>query len=168
MSTFQDVRGAMEKLTSDALTLAGVPLAGVPFADQSFDNVQETPSKDAAGTYAKITISFPQTVVEGIGCEGADLIVGSCNVLVYTPKGKGMKPAEDVMQAVIKAWIGENAKGVPLPPPVNGNTVVSLRTRNINGPNVLAPDERPHSVVQLSCAFTATTQDPPPKNPPTP
>ena len=156
MSTFQDVRGAMEKLTSDALTSAGVP-----FADQSFDNVQETPSKDSAGTYAKINISFPQTVVEGIGCKGADLIVGSCNVLVYTPKGKGMKPAEDVMQAVIKAWIGENAKGVPPPPPVNGNTVVSLRTRNINGPNALAPDERPHLVTQLSCAFTAIAQDPP-------
>jgi hypothetical protein len=156
MSIFQDVRGAMAKLTSDALTSAGVP-----FADQSFDNVQETPSKDAAGTYAKINISFPQVVTETIGCKGADAIIGSCNVLVYSPKGQGMKPAEDVMQAVIKAWIAENAKPMPPKPAVGGKTVVSIRTRNINGPNALAPDERPHQVTQLSCAFTAIAQDPP-------
>ena len=156
MSIFQDVRGAMAKLTSEALVAAKVSLA-----DQHWDNVTETPSKDAAGTYAKIVISFPQVVTETIGCDGADAIIGSCNVLVYTPKGKGMRPAEEVMQAVIKAWIAENAKRMPPKPPVGGKTVVSLRTRNINGPNALAPDERPHSVVQLSCAFTAIAQDPP-------
>jgi hypothetical protein len=141
--TFQDVRGAMAKLTSDALAVGGVP-----FADQGFDNVQETPSKDAAGTYAKINISFPQTVVEGIGCEGADLIVGSCNVLLYSPKGQGMKPAEDVMQSVIRAWVGVNKT-------LAKATGIHLRTYNINGPNGLAPDERPHQVTQLSCAFNA-------------
>ena len=143
MSTFQDVRGAMAKLTSDALTSAGVP-----FADQAFDGVQETPSKDAAGTYAKINISFPQVVTETIGCDGADAIIGSCNVLVYSPKGQGMKPAEDVMQAVMKEWVRVNKGGV-------NESGVFLRTRNVNGPNALAPDERPHTVTQLSCAFTA-------------
>jgi hypothetical protein len=143
MSTFQQVRGAIAKLTSDALTAAGVP-----FADQSFDNVQETPSKDSAGTYAKINISFPQVVTETIGCEGADAIIGSCNVLVYSPKGQGMKPAEDVMQAVLREWVRVNRV-------LTNEGGVHLRTRNVNGPNALAPDERPHQVTQLSCAFTA-------------
>ena len=143
MSSFQDVRGAMAKLTSDALTSAGVP-----FADQAFDNVTETPSKDSAGTYAKILISFPQVVTETIGCDGADAIIGSCNVLVYSPKGQGMKPAEDVMLAVLKEWVRVNRALV-------NEGGVHLRTRNVNGPNALAPGERPHQVTQLSCAFTA-------------
>jgi hypothetical protein len=160
MSTFQDVRGAMAKLTSEALVANGEPW-GIAFADQSFDNAQETPSKDAAGAYAKINISFPQVLEETIGTDGVEAIIGSCNVLIYTPKGQGMKPAENAMQSVIKAWTAENAKRVPAAPAVGGKTVVSLRTRNINGPNALAPDERPHQVTQLSCAFTAIAQDPP-------
>jgi len=149
MSTFQDVRGAMAKLTSDALTSAGVP-----FADQSFDNVQETPSKDAAGTYAAVSISFPQVTVETIGCEGADLIVGSCNVLLYTPKREGMKPAEDKLLAVLREWRRVNIAGTLLPDAA-GDFKVRLTTRNISGPNALAPDERPHQVTQMSCAFSA-------------
>ena len=141
MASFQDVRGAMAKLTSDALTAGGVL-----FPDQQvFDNVQETPP---AATYAVISISFPQTVIEAIGCEGADHIIGSCNVVLYTPKGKGMKPAEDTLQAVIKEWVRVN-KGL-----VNEGGV-HLKTRNISGPNALAPDQRPHCITQLSCAFTA-------------
>ena len=131
----------MAKLTSDALTAGGVL-----FPDQQvFDNVQETPPAD---TYAVISISFPQTVIEAIGCEGADHIIGSCNVVLYTAKGKGMKPAEDTLQAVIKEWVRVN-KGL-----VNEGGV-HLKTRNISGPNALAPDQRPHQVTQLSCAFTA-------------
>ena len=143
MASFQDVRGAMAKLTSDAL-VAG----GIPFADQHWDNVGETPTKDAAGSYAVVTISFPQTVVDAIGCEGADAIVGSCNVVLYMPKRKGMKPAEDVMQAVMKEWVRVN-RGL-----VNEGGV-HLKTRNLSGPNALAPDQRPHQVTQLSCSFTA-------------
>ena len=156
MSSFQNVRGAMAKLTSDALTAGGVA-----FADQNFDNVQETPSKDPSGTYATINISFPQSTIEAIGCEGSDAIIGSCNVLVYSPKEQGMKPAEDVMQAVLKAWVAENSKRMPERPTAAGTTIVSLRIRNINGPNALAPDQRPHQVTQLSCAFTAIAQDAP-------
>ena len=141
MASFQDVRGAMAKLTSDALTAGGVLFPG----QQVFDNVQETPPAD---TYAVISISFPQTVIEAIGCEGADRIIGSCNVVLYTPKKMGMKPAEDTLQAVIKEWVRVN-KGL-----VNEGGV-HLKTRNISGPNALAPDQRPHQVTQLSCAFTA-------------
>ena len=145
MSTFQDVRGAMAKLTSDALTAGKVP-----FAAQVFDNVGETPPAD---TYAVINISFPQVVIETIGCEGADHIIGSCNVVLYTPKSKGMKPAEDALQAVIKEWVRVN-KGM-----VNEGGV-HLKTRNISGPNSLAGTtedgrQAPRQVTQLSCAFTA-------------
>jgi hypothetical protein len=133
----------MQKLTSDALVTGGIP-----FADQSFDNVQETPPQDSSGTYARINISFPETVLDTIGCEGLERILGTCNVLVYTPKRKGMKPAEDIMQAVIKGWVSVNRGGV-------NYQSVHLKTRNIEGPNALAPDQRPHQVTQLSCAFTA-------------
>ena len=145
MSSFQQVRGAMQKLTSDAL-VAG----GIPFAAHCFDNVQETPPADS---YAVISISFPQVVTETVGCEGMDHIIGGCNVVLYTPKGKGMKPAEDTLQAVIKEWVRVNKALVD-----EGG--VHLRTRNISGPNTLGggtEDERrrPYQVTQLSCAFTA-------------
>jgi hypothetical protein len=143
MSSFQNVRGAMAKLTSDALTAGGIP-----FADQHWDNVGETPTKDAAGRYAVINISFPSTIIETIGCEGMEQILGSCNVLVYTPKREGMKPAEDLVQKVLKEWVRVNRALV-------NEGGVYLRTRNISGPNALAPDQRPHQVVALSCAFTA-------------
>ena len=133
----------MAKLTSDALTTGGIP-----FADQVFDNVQETPPQDGSGTYAKINIGFPETVLDVIGCEGTERIMGTCNVLVYTPKGKGMLPAEKIMQAVIKGWVSVNKGGV-------NYQSVHLKTRSIEGPNALAPDQRPHQVTQLSCAFFA-------------
>jgi len=141
--SYQLVRGAMAKLTSDALSAAGVP-----FADQAFDNVQDTASKDAAGTYAVINISFPRTVTEVVGAESLEAILGSCNVLLYTPKGKGMKPAEDVVAAVFREWVRVNNVLV-------NEGGVHLRTRNLEGPNALAPDARPHQVTAISCAFTA-------------
>ena len=140
MSSYQSIRGAMAKLTSDALATAGIPVLS-----QVFDNTVETPP---ASRYAVINISFPEAVIEDIGCEGVEHIVGSCNVLLYTPKREGMKPAEDTLQAVIKEWVRVNRALV-------NEGGVHLKTRNINGPNALAPDERPHSVVSLSCAFTA-------------
>jgi hypothetical protein len=145
MSSFQQIRGAMATLTSKALVFDGPPPVPVPCV---FDNTFETPPADPAGTYAVVNISFPQVVTETIGCEGADLIVGSCNVLLYTPKRQGMKPAEDLMQKVLKEWVRVNRALV-------NEGGVHLKTRNINGPSALAPDERPHSVVSLSCAFTA-------------
>ena len=141
--SFQDVRGAIQKLTSDALVAAGIP-----FDQHCFDNVQEDPPVDPSGSYAVINVSFPNVVEETIGCDGVENIVGSCNLLVYTPKRQGMKPAEDIMQAVLKEWVRVNKAMV-------NEGGVSLRTRNINGPNGLAPDQRPFQATQLSCAFTA-------------
>jgi hypothetical protein len=141
--TFQIVRGAIQKLTSDALVAAGIP-----FDQHCFDNVQEDAPVDPSGSYAVINVSFPNTVSGAIGCEGADRIIGSCNLLVYTPKRQGMKPAEDVMQAVLKEWVRVNGAMV-------NESSVHLKTWNINGPNGLAPDQRPFQATQLSCAFTA-------------
>lgn len=141
--TFQTVRGAIQKLTSDALVTAGIA-----FDQHCFDNVQEDPPVDPSGSYAVINVSFPQVVTETIGCEGADQIIGSCNLLVYTPKRQGMKPAEDIMQTVMKEWIRVNKATV-------NEANINLKTWNISGPNGLAPDQRPHQATQLSCAFTA-------------
>ena len=143
MATFQDIRGPLQKLTSDALVAAGIP-----FNQHCFDNVQEEPPVDPTGSYAVINISFANTVSGTIGCEGADRIVGSCNLLVYTPKKKGMKPAEDIMQAVVREWVRVNRAMTN-----EGNAY--LRTWNISGPNGLAPDQRPFLVTQMSCAFSA-------------
>ena len=140
MASFQDVRGAMAKLTSDALEAGGVP-----FAAQVFDNVGETPP---ANTYAVISIGFPRTVIEDIGCEGVEHIIGSCNVVLYSPKKQGMKTAEGTLQAVVKEWVRVNRALV-------NESGVHLKTRNIEGPLALAPDQRPHQVTQLSCTFTA-------------
>ena len=146
MASFQDVRGAMAVLTRDALEAGKIARAAIVF-----DNVGETPPAD---TYAVISISFPQTVIETIGCEGMDHIIGSCNVVLYTPKKLGMKTAEDTLQAVIKEWVRVNKAGVVLLDTASKPTV-HLHIRNISGPNALAPDQRPHQVTQLSCAFTA-------------
>jgi hypothetical protein len=143
----------MANLTSVALVGGGATW-GVPVADQSFDNTKETPPKDAAGRYAVINISFPQTVIQDIGCEGADRIVGTCNVLLYTPKREGMKPAEEALLAVTKAWVGVNRRFPSAGVSIKQNGV-SLATRDISGPNALASDQRPHQVTSLSCAFTA-------------
>jgi hypothetical protein len=59
-----------------------------------------------------------------------------------------MKPAEDLMQKVLKEWVRVNKALV-------NEGGVHLRTRNISGPNALAPDQRPHQAVALSCAFVA-------------
>lgn len=146
MGSYQDLRGAMARLTSDALESAGIPLAL-----QTFDNVQETPPADPGASYASIAISFPQAISEAIGCEGADRIVGSCNVILYTPKGQGMKPAEDIAQAVLREWARVNraVQAVGATP-----NPMRLKTWSVNGPNALAPDQRPHQLTQLSCAFT--------------
>jgi hypothetical protein len=55
---------------------------------------------------------------------------------------------------VLKEWRRVNIAGTLLPDAA-GDFKVRLATRNINGPSLLAPDERPHSVVSLSCAFSA-------------
>jgi hypothetical protein len=137
----------MAKLTSDALVTAKVVLA-----NQAFDNTLETPPKDATGTYAVISINFPSTMIETIGCEGMEQIIGSCSVVLYTPKCEGMIPAETVMQEVIKEWVRVN-RGLQKDP--TKPNPLRLKTRNISGPNALTPDQRPHQVTQLSCVFTA-------------
>ena len=56
MSSFQDVRGAMARLTGNALVAGGV----LPM-DQYWDNVRETPP---AGIYAVVSISFPSSWIQ--------------------------------------------------------------------------------------------------------
>ncbi len=141
--SLQQVRGAMAKITSDALTAAGIP-----FNYQYFDNVQETPA-GAETAYAVIFISFPRITIDTIGCDGAEAIQGTCNVNMYMPKRMGMKPGEDVAIAVLTEWNRLNKNDVA------DRSNIRLHTTNKNGPNALAPNNLPHQIVNLSCSFTA-------------
>jgi hypothetical protein len=140
MSSFQQIRGIFERVTYDALRLAGVP-ADLVF----FDGVQETPP-DAATAYAVVSLSFEQTATETVGC-AVELIRGSLMANIYTPKQRGSRPGEDIAAEVLRAWVGLNRAP---------QTANRPRVQNIEGPRTIAPDQRPHHCHAMSCSFTAT------------
>jgi hypothetical protein len=131
--TYQDVRGYFEKACYTALTTAGIPAA-----DISFDNY-----------YAIVALSFGNTVEDTLSCEGLERLRGSLQVIIYTPKQKGSKPGEDIALAVLKAWNAINAIKTFTAPLLNA------ACSGIEGPTTLAPDQRPHHINVVSCAFKA-------------
>ena len=143
MTTYQDVRGYFEKACYTALTTAGIPAA-----DISFDNYGET-AAPADRPYAIVALSFGNTVEDTLSCEGLERLRGSLQVNIYTPKQKGSKPGEDIALAVLKAWNAINATKTFTAPLLNA------ACHNIEGPATLAPDQRPHHVNVVSCAFKA-------------
>ena len=143
MTTYQDVRGYFEKACYTALTTAGIPAA-----DISFDNYGET-AAPADRPYAIVALSFGNTVVDTLSCEGVERLRGSLQVIIYTPKQKGSKPGEDIALAVLKAWNAINATRTFTAP------LLSAACRGIEGPAALSTDQRPHHVNVVSCAFAA-------------
>ena len=141
--TYQNVRGYFEQACYTALTTAGVAAA-----DISFDNYGET-AAPADRPYAIVALSFGGTVEDTLSCEGLERLRGSLQVNIYTPKQKGSKPGEDISLEVIKAWNAINATKTFTAPLLNA------ACHNIEGPATLAPDQRPHSVNVVSCAFKA-------------
>jgi hypothetical protein len=139
MSSFQQIRGAFEAVTTQALVLGGIAPELV-----FYDGVQETPP-DSATPYAVISLSFDQTATETVGC-AVEAIKGSLMVNIYTPKNRGSRSGEDIAAEVLGYWVGLN-----LAP----QTADRPRVQNIEGPRTLAPDARPHHVHTLSCGFTA-------------
>ena len=129
--TFQDVRGYFEQACHLALVTAGVA-----DADISFDNWGET-AAPADRSYAVVALSFGNSVEDTLSCEGLENLRGSLQVNIYTPKQKGSKLGEDIALAVLKAWNTINKHGTS------------------HGPTTIAPDQRPHHVNVISCAFTA-------------
>jgi hypothetical protein len=141
--TFQDVRGYFEKACYSALMTAGVPAA-----DISFDNYGET-AAPADRPYAVVALSFGNSVEDTLSCEGLENLRGSLQVNVYTPKQKGSKSGEEIALAVLKAWNTINRHGTSHAP------LIRATCRDINGPTTIAPDQRPHHVNVVSCAFSA-------------
>jgi len=142
--TYQPVRGAFQKLTYDALVAAGIAAENV-----FFDNFGETPPGPDT-SYAVVNMSFTDGVQDMVGCEGMESLQGSLLVNIYTPKQQGSKPGEDIALAVVKEWVklGSYAETLGL---------AQACVRNINGPNTLAPDARPHHVNNISGRWTART-----------
>ena len=141
--TYQDVRGYFEKACHTAIQSAGVAAA-----DISFDNYGET-AAPADRPYAIVALSFGGTVDNTLSCEGLERLRGSLQVNVYTPKQQGSKPGEDIAMAVLKAWSVINSTKAFTAPLLNAACL------NIEGPSTVAPDQRPHHVNVVSCAFVA-------------
>ena len=142
--TYQDVRGYFEKLTYDALVAGGIAAA-----DIHFDNFGET-AAPSDRSYAVVSLGFGQGIEEVLGCEGMERLRGTINCVVYTPKQRGSKPGEDIMLEVIKAWSGVNRRTTTFIAPL-----VNAACQNIDGPQTLAPDQRPHHVNVASCGWRA-------------
>ena len=148
--TFQLVRGEFEKRTRDGLIGAGVPSSAV-----FFDNVGENPPRD--GSYAVISISFTDVVVDTVSCEGVEDLRGSLSVNVYTSKNRGSKEGEDICLAVLKAWIEINKYSA-----APADTIRTMVTRSLEGPYTIAPttqtdQQQAKHINNVACSWLART-----------
>ena len=141
--SFQDVRGVFQKLTADALVTGGIAAT-----DISFDNWGQTAGQ-ADISYAIMTFSFATGVIDAVACQGQERLNGNMQVNINVPKQQGSKAAEDIALEVLKAWNDLNIHGKDHTP------LLSASTRNIAGPLTLAPTEKPHHTVVISCAWAA-------------
>ena len=143
--TFQLVRGIFEARARQDLKTAGV-LAGAIY----FNNVGETP-KAADKTYAKVSLSFANTVLDTVSCgEGVERLQGTINVEVFTPKNKGSQKGEDICLAVIKGWQEINKYRSTAT-----DAIASTSIRQIQGPITINPDQKPHHLNVVSAVFAA-------------
>ena len=141
--SYQPVRGFFQKLTYDALVSAGVAAA-----DIHFDNFGET-AAPADRSYAVVAMSFGQGIDNVVGCEGLENLNGSLQCNIYTPKQQGSKPGEDISLEVVKEWSALNRRTTAHP------GLEQAACLSIDGPQTLAPDQRPHHVNVISCVWKA-------------
>ena len=144
MSNYQNVRGYFEQLTYQALLTGGIAAA-----DIHFDNFGET-AAPSDRSYAVVSLSFGQGVEDVLSCEGLERLRGTINCVVYTPKQQGSKPGEDICLEVIKAWNGVNKRSTVFTAPL-----LEAACQNIDGPQSLAPDQRPHHANVTTCGWRA-------------
>ena len=142
--SYQDCRGFFEKTIHDALVTGGIATDKV-----FFDNYGETPP-GADTDYAIISLSFTDTVADVLGCEGQETLQGSILVNVYTKKQRASKPGEDICGEVIKGLLQVNKQR-----PSTLQPLMSKRVFNMNGPQTLASNERPHHAHVVTCNFRA-------------
>jgi hypothetical protein len=141
--SFQDIRGALEQNTLDALTSAGVTAT-----DVFFDGVGlSRPAADS--TWAQVSISFTDIKQDLIGCDGGEDIRGTVQCNIYTPEDQGSRAGEDIAAAVLKAW-SATLKW-------DAATRTRIRCRNLEGPRrINTPTNEPHTCHVISAAFNGT------------
>ena len=144
MATFQDIRGLLEARAMQDLRAAGIAPNKI-----FFDNVGETPGASNE-SYAVVSLSFTNTIIDTVYCEGIEDLRGSIQVNVYTPKNLGSVPGENICSEVIKGWQEIN-KWRPQPT----DPLQQACIRNIEGPTTLAPTDRPHAVHVISATWMA-------------
>jgi hypothetical protein len=141
--SFQDIRGALEQNTLDALTSAGVAAT-----DVFFDGVGlSRPAADS--TWAQVSISFTDIKQDLIGCDGGEDIRGTVQCNIYSPEDQGSRTGEDIAAAVLKAW-SATLKW-------DAATRARIRCRNLDGPRrINTPTNEPHACHVVSAAFNGT------------
>ena len=139
--TLVNARAAFEKAVTDAVAAVDNTVLMV------YDNITfTTPRKTKK--YITITVSFTQSTLQNQGTASSYYSgVVQCNV--YVPRNVGTAVLSSLSEAVIDGLTSVNASGYV-------DTFSSVpRVRDINGPNVLELEDRPHYLAIISCQFTA-------------
>lgn len=139
--TLVNARAAFEKAVTDAVAAADNTVLMV------YDNVAyTTPGKTKK--YITMTISFTQSTLQNQGA-ASDYYSGVVQCNVYVPRSAGTSVLSSLSEAVIDGLTSVNAPGY-----VDAFSTVP-RVTDINGPNVLNLEDRPHYLGIISCQFTA-------------
>jgi hypothetical protein len=139
--TLVNARAAFEKAVTDAVAAADNTVLMV------YDNVSyTTPGKTKK--YITTTISFTQSTLQSQGA-ASDYYSGVIQCNVYVPRSAGTLVLSSLSEAVIDGLTSVNASGY-----VDVFNTVP-RVTDVNGPNVLDLEDRPHYLGIISCQFTA-------------
>ena len=136
--SFSDVRAAIE---SQVFAAYG---AMVPPVEVIADNVQETPP---ALPYVQCLISYV-TTTEPVICPGGsamERLIGNLQLSCYAPRGRGMKPLEDMAAVGTKTMDKMHID----------TTHARVRCGTVNGPTPVLTGSEPYALVTLSCSFDA-------------
>ena len=139
--TLVNARAAFEKAVTDAVAAVDNTVLMV------YDNVAyTTPGKTKK--YITMTISFTQSTLQNQGA-ASDYYSGIVQCNVYVPRNAGTSVLSSLSEAVIDGLTSVNASDY-----VDAFSTVP-RVRDINGPNVLNLEDRPHFLAIISCQFSA-------------
>lgn len=138
---YQAIRAVFEKPVLDALSALD-PAVPIYMDNQPFTE----PS--AEEEYAVMRISFGETMEVTLS-GSLDAVEGNVVVEIFTPKDRGPSRVQLISDVVQRALRSVNTVMHPA-----SGAYGSVLT--MNGPNLIALDERPHFVGRLSAAFRAS------------
>lgn len=139
--TLVNARAAFEKAVTDAVAAVDNTVLMV------YDNVAyTTPGKTKK--YIVTTISFTQSTLQNQGA-ASDYYSGVVQCNIYVPRNAGTAVLSSLSEAIIDGLTSVNASGY-----VDTFGTVP-RVTDINGPNVLELEDRPHYLGIISCQFSA-------------